>query len=409
MLRGRLAAVWAACSFIASPVLAQEAVSSVPSFSPAEGTPQCRGSEGYAADFGGARTFLWRPHWIESLTNGAQRDEVIAQADAVLDNGSYSVTDKPGNPPGATVNDYASIGPYWWPDRSRSDGLPYIRRDGDVNPERDGPEFDRTRLRNLANDLQALALGYHATGDQRYADHAATLVQVWFIDPATRMTPHFEFAQGIPGRVNGRGEGIIEASDLSTVVEAVGLLDPSGVLSAEEQVALRAWYRDFIVWMVTSENGEAEMRKRNNHGVFFDFYLSHFALFAGAEGAAVNVIHAFPDYRIAVQMDRQGRFVEELSRTRSWHYSHYVLEGAAKLATIAECVDLDLWNARLEDGRSLGAARAFLDRYSADPSSWPFPDRDLEAGRLDRMTRTSEELGLLFQTVAQPARLSDLP
>ncbi len=25
-----------------------------------------------------------------------------------------------------------SVGPYWWPDPSKPDGLPYIRRDGEV-------------------------------------------------------------------------------------------------------------------------------------------------------------------------------------------------------------------------------------------------------------------------------------
>ena len=29
-----------------------------------------------------------------------------------------------------------SVGPYWWPDPSKPDGLPYIRKDGHKNPER---------------------------------------------------------------------------------------------------------------------------------------------------------------------------------------------------------------------------------------------------------------------------------
>ncbi|WP_271077289.1 alginate lyase family protein [Aurantiacibacter sp. MUD61] len=360
--------------------------------------------QGYAEDFGGARTFLWRPVWVQSITAGDHRDDIIDAGEAALERGPYSVTDKPRVLPGATANDYASIGPYWWPDPSQNDGLPYTRRDGEVNPERDGPEFDKARLRALSEDVRELSLAYHATQDARFAEHAAMLLRAWFITPETRMNPNFDYAQGIPGRVDGRGEGIIEASHLSTILEAEGLIAPSGALSGDERAAMRNWYRDFVIWMATSENGEHEMTKRNNHGVFFDFYLAHFALYAGAAEPASNVVEAFPEYRLGVQMDRQGRFIEELSRTRSWHYSHYVVDGAARLATIAECLSLDLWNAELEDGRSLQTAYTFLQRYAATPGSWPFPDTDLERGRVDRMIDRSQRISALY---ARDSALAD--
>lgn len=390
---------------------AQEALAEppVPEFSPADGAPQCRGTQGYSADFGGARTFLWRPRWVEAVTSGESRESVLRAAEAALSRGPYSVTDKPNPIPGATANDYASIGPYWWPDPDQDDGLPYVRRDGEVNPQRDGPEFDKARLRDLSEDLQALALGFHASGDERFADHAADLVRTWFIDPDTAMLPRFEFAQGIPGSVSGRGEGIIEASHLSTIVEALGLLSPSDAITSEDHRAIREWYTQFVVWMATSEIGESEMRKRNNHGVFYDFYLAHFALYAGAEGAARNVVEAFPEYRLGVQMDRQGRFIEELRRTRSWHYSHYVVDGAARLSTIGECVGLDLWSARLADGRGIQSAIAFLDRYAAEPDTWPFPDTDLARGRIDRMRERSRRVAVIVHHNINAETIAELP
>lgn len=399
----------AACLLAALPATAQDSVGGETS------AAQCRGANGYAADFEGRRTFLWRPAWLEGIKAAAQADDavmadIVRQAEAALKRGPYSVTDKPRDIPGAGPNDYASIGPYWWPDASKDDGLPYTRRDGEVNPERDGPEFDKDRLRNLGNDMHALALAHYVTSEDRFARHAALLVRTWFLDPATRMAPNFNFAQGIPGRVDGRGEGIIESSDLSTIVEAIGLIRPSGALSTEELEALRGWYRDFVVWMATSDNGESEMRKSNNHGVFYDFYLAHFALFAGAEGAAANVVEAFPEYRLAPQMDRQGRFIAELQRTRSWHYAHYVVNGAARLATIGECVDQDLWSQTLDDGRGLATANAFLGRYADAPATWPFPDRDLSSGRIDLMEATTNRLTVLFDGVdAAVTDVDDLP
>lgn len=376
--------------------------------------PVCRGSAGYAVDFDGRRTFLWRPAWLVQIKTSASSDEAVVSkirkdADRALTNARYSVIDKPKLPPGATANDYASIGPYWWPDPKKREGLPYIRKDGQVNPERDGPEFDKDRLRNFSNDVRDLALAYYVTEDERYARHAAQLLRAWFITPETRMNPNFDFAQGIPGKVKGRGEGVIEASHLSTTIEAIGLLGPSDALSADERRALQEWYRDFVVWMATSKNGEAEMKKTNNHGLYYDFYLAHFALFAGADSAAQNVAKAFPEYRLARQMDRRGRFIAELKRTRSWHYSVYAVEAAARLATIAECVEVDLWNARLDDGHGLGTAREFLTRYSGDLSSWPFPDRDLERGRIDRMKAKFQGLIALFPDQQGKMEISSLP
>ncbi|WP_379552547.1 alginate lyase family protein [Qipengyuania sp. DGS5-3] len=399
-MRGLIALAGAA-SLVAA---GSTAAASVPAFEyPADG-PICRGSEGYAADFGGRRTFLWRPVWLEAIAkDDAHSRSVVRQADEALVRGPYSVADKPKLVPGASRNDYASIGPYWWPNPNSDDGLPYGRRDGEVNPERDGPEFDKDRLRNLANDLEALSVAYFITSDEKYADRAAKLLRVWFLDADTMMAPHMDFAQGIPGKVKGRGEGIIEASDLSTIAESIGLLAPSPALSKREHASLRQWYADFATWMATSDNGEAEMRKSNNHGVFYDFYLAHFAIFAGLDSVALNIADNFLRFRLGVQMDKQGRFIRELKRTRSWHYSNYVVGGAARLATIAECTGRDLWNAELEDGRSLQTSIAFLRRYSRDPQSWPFEDRDHRAGNFDKMRSTFDRVDLLFAGAKAPS------
>lgn len=374
----------------------------------ADGAPVCRGSEGYAADFGGRKTYLWRPQWLEAIAqqaekSGSFKSGIIRAAEAAMTGPGFSVTDKLRIPPGATAHDYASIGPYWWPDPKKPDGLPYYRRDGDANPERDGPEFDKARTTQLSGSLRSLAIAYFITEERRYAERGAELVRRWFLDPATRMNPNLDFAQGIPGKVNGRGEGIIEASHFSRVIEAVGVMQPAGAMTDDEHAALRQWYAEFARWMATSDNGIFEMQKSNNHGVFYDYYLSHFSLYAGMDGVAQSVVDAFPAYRIGVQMDRQGRFIEELERTRSWHYAHYVIEGANRLATVAECVDRDLWNYRLPDGRGLADAHEFLARYRGKETKWPFPDRDHAAGKFSKMESRAASVDWLTLRGTLPA------
>lgn len=65
-------------------------------------------------------------------------------ADQALTRGPWTVVSKKQLPPSGNKHDYMSVVPYWWPDPEKPDGLPYIRRDGKVNPERN--DYDNTGL-----------------------------------------------------------------------------------------------------------------------------------------------------------------------------------------------------------------------------------------------------------------------
>src|SRR6516164_3783053 len=70
------------------------------------------------------------------IASGSVKDAAIDQlrkdADAALKQGPLSVTDKAINPPSGDKHDYMSLAPYWWPDKNKPNGLPYIRRDGET-------------------------------------------------------------------------------------------------------------------------------------------------------------------------------------------------------------------------------------------------------------------------------------
>jgi len=62
--------------------------------------------------------------------------KLLADADSALNAPLVSVTQKSTLlPPSNNKHDYFSLSPYWWPDSTKKNGLPYIRKDGQTNPE----------------------------------------------------------------------------------------------------------------------------------------------------------------------------------------------------------------------------------------------------------------------------------
>ena len=58
-------------------------------------------------------------------------------ADQILDKQIVSVVEKQFATPCGNKHEYMSLASYYWPDPSKPDGLPYIRKDGQRNPDND--------------------------------------------------------------------------------------------------------------------------------------------------------------------------------------------------------------------------------------------------------------------------------
>ena len=348
---------------------------------PAAPTGFCKGGDGTAAAFGGRRTFRWSPEGLE-YAKAHHADPVIApayaavikRADAALSGPTYTVVDKSRTPPSGDKHDYISMGPYWWPDPTKPNGEPYVRRDGEVNPERATNAFDVTDLDAMSGAVEALSLAYYFTDDARYAAKAAQLLRVWFLDPATRMNPNTKYAQGVPGRTTGRAEGVLDTFRLLRVIEGVGLLAPSKALSNTDQKGLERWFADYTTWMRTDPNGREEQAAANNHGIWFDYQLAGFSLFARQEAVTRQVVAEAGARRIKTQVDPNGSLPLELKRTRTLHYSYFALEALVGTAQFGRCVDLDLWRYQSADGRGLRAAFDFLAPYVGKEASFPYPE-----------------------------------
>jgi len=296
--------------------------------------------------------------------------KLLREADRALGAGPFSVMQKKMVPPSGDKHDYMSVGPYWWPDPSKPEGKPFIRRDGEVNPLRN--TYDNVPLGKMRSSVNTLSLAFYFSGKEAYAEHATRLVRTWFLDPETRMNPNLEFGQAIPGRCDGRGIGIIDTSGLPTLCDSVGLLRDSAAWTPRDQKALQDWFRKYLHWLRTSSHGRYESKTRNNHATWYDVQVASFALFTGQVDVAREVLEAVGMRRIATQITPDGRQPLELRRTKSFDYSVGNLRGMFELARLAEHVGVDLWHFETEgDGRSIRGALDWLIPYAVENKKWP--------------------------------------
>ena len=343
-------------------------------------------------------TLLWRPDALAAQKARIDKAPasvpayaaLIKDADKAMTQGPWSVLDKTKVPPSGDKHDYMSIAPYFWPDPAKADGLPYINRDGEVNPERATNAYDRVRLGDMASAVQSLSLAYYFTGDRKYADRAARVLRAWFLDPATRMNPNLNFAQGIPGKTPGRSFGIIDTAELLPVVDSIALLQPSGALSAADTAGLRQWFGDLTDWLAASDAGHTEHTAKNNHAIWFDLQFSDYALFSGKTDLARADIAAFAGTRIAPQFTADGSLPQELARTRSFHYSTWTMQAVYDIARLGECVGIDLWAYQSPDGKSLRRNTDFLATYAGHEDQWKWKEIDMNKQDLyDALIRAS--------------------
>lgn len=292
------------------------------------------------------------------------------RADQFLSTRPVSVMDKEMMPPSGTKHDYYTMGPYWWPNPDTEDGLPYIRRDGIRNPERN--KYDKPALNTMGESVFTLALAWVYTGDKMYAQHAGEWIRTWFLDPETRMNPHLEYGQAIPGITEGRGIGIIETDEFIHVAEAIVMLEHSGVLTRNEKSGLKEWYRSYNHWLLTSQKGWDERMWHNNHGTSYDAQVAAFAIFTGNDSVVSMILDSVQIKRIENHFEADGSQPFELERTKGMGYSIYNLVHHARLAIIAKKYGMDLWHYENEKGGSITKAIKYLIPFLSGEKAFPY-------------------------------------
>lgn len=334
----------------------------------------------FLMNFGLSAQWLWnkkRMNFVKDRLETAAYNpaykKLLKQAEEAMLRPVYSVVHKEAIAPSGDKHDYVSLSRYWWPNPATANGLPYVNKDGQSNPELG--KYDREVLGNMCADLNTLCLAFFYSADEKYAKKAVLLLRTWFLDSDTRMNPNLDYAQFIPGRDDskGRPEGLIDSYSFVEMLSSIQLLKTSSSYSTQDDMSLKQWFGEFAHWMQESKQGVAERNAKNNHATAYDAQLMTYLLFSGDEQAGREIIADFPKKRIFAQIEPDGKQPNELWRTLSYHYSQYNLTHMLDVCETARTLGIDLLGKSSGDGRSILKGVDYLTTFlGKSVASWPY-------------------------------------
>jgi hypothetical protein len=112
-----------------------------------------------------------------------EKEQILKNTETSLHVKPIHITDVAAPLSSGGLHDYYSNGDYWWPNPNTPDGLPFIKRDGETNPENFVEH--RLLLRSLRTNVANLSAAYTVSGEEKYARKAVQLLKEFFLDEAT--------------------------------------------------------------------------------------------------------------------------------------------------------------------------------------------------------------------------------
>ncbi len=333
-----------------------------------------------------------RKHLDDKCYSNAYRT-LIGFAEKDLAAKPLSVMMKQVTPPSGNKHDYTSLSRYAWPDPNKSDGLPYIMRDGVSNPEL--AKYDRNNLGRMCSRVLRLSLAWYFSGDERYAEKATEQIRTWFLDKDTYMNPHLKYAQCVPGMAEGRCYGVLDALSFIEMLDGVQLLEKSKAFKASDSKKLRKWFKSFLHWLCHDPQAIEEGMGANNHSVAYDLQLAAYAKYVGNKKLFKKILEDFPEKRIDKQIEADGRQPYELVRTLAFGYSSYNIRHIIELMFMARNAGLDWQKYSHYGDKSLQKAVTFLMPYMQQPNSWPYKQISQWNEKLQEMAENCYCLWLL--------------
>ena len=253
------------------------------------------------------------------------------KADLYLTSPLFSVLDKTTLAPSGNIHDYWHPAPYYWPDETKPDGIPYIKKDGKRVPgtimyEAESIKYDRTAIQRVFDQSTTLAIAGYIFSNPKYTEKAANLIKRWFVDKRSSMNPNLSYSQVRMGHNNnlGNSSGVIETKDFYFFLDAVRLISKSEFFSDNDEAKMIIWCKEFLEWLNNSESGEKEVRANNNHGIAFDLQAYALSAYIG-DTDQMHTISLRALSRMKDHFEEDGNQPHEMKRTLTAHYTAFNL------------------------------------------------------------------------------------
>lgn len=302
----------------------------------------------------------------EAWTQDAVR-RLRAEADKRVKEGPWTVTSD--RPMGVDLDphEYYSEAPYWWPNPEDPSG-PYMRHDGRVNTDRF--MANKTALNSMCDAVFTLGAAAFFLDDAQYGKRAARIVNVWFVNPKTRMNPSLEHAQAVRGVDSGRAEGVLDGRIFIRAIQGMEFLAQAGAWDPREQAAVRRWFEEYLRWLTQSKNAIDEKNSGNNHASWWTAQAAAVASFVENKREENMAFEYYSDHIFPRQIRADGAAPREEARTRSLSYSAFNAEALTMTCRIAQAAGVDLWSVRTKNGATLATVINYLAPYLSEPRKW---------------------------------------
>lgn len=338
--------------------------------------------------------------------------ELVARAETLLEEPVVSVFDKRTTAPSGDRHDYWIPADNWWPDPSSDDGLPYLhdetRRVPGTRVGDDGSDqYDRKALQHMIEGVYISALAGSFTGDRRFSLRAAEQLRAWFTDPATRMSPHLEYAQVRLGH-NGNHSyslAVTETTCFYYLLDAIRLVEREGGIDAATLIGVKTWFREFRLWLEDSPQGRGAAGRSDGAGLWFDLQVAAIdAYLDDVVGLQATMRRVFE--RVGRQFDpRDGALKMETGAEDSQRNSVDLATGWLALSRVAAGLGLDLVGFEHPSGASLAKGLEWLASRMGQP--WPYlQERKFDADRFGIVSLWSGRSNQM-QALARRQRFKD--
>jgi hypothetical protein len=313
---------------------------------------------------------IFNKNRIDSLNSSQISSYEAMYRDMALVSDNPSITQNSSEVKNTTgKNNYTSFATYYHPDPSSSNGFPYVRKDGVRNKDLDAMS-DAKYLNSLCTRLSHLSLLYYLTKNESYAAKAVEMINIFFINPETRMNPSLTYSGLVVGdsmsdlKIRG---ATIDTSRLCNLPDWVELLKVSPSWNSSLQDSMVAWMDSLASWLKNDERGILQNSYSHNIKTSYVNQLASYLIFCGKEDEAKSYLENTVWNLLSSQINDEGEQILEMERAAPRHYSNFNLMLLMTLGKICHSLGINIWN--YEDANGCGSIKKAM-LYVVDPGNW---------------------------------------